>query len=471
MAYLRTLLPNKSGAAWKQGTEMLGGQRATDGKSNVLTTVFPQPKAARGLPPPGTTPSAATMAPKGGDTGGDSRPSARVHNSTPRIPMRATSSHKLDILPNLYPWPQPAMSITPEQRAFKHLRANPGKHPLRFDHFEPADCSTLCTLKIVLGILAMLCLVSTRSRIGAFVRLSVSWCSKRTGYLPIRGGGAGSKIPVWLSLLQKWREQQEVAPIGDRASPAQDPMGPTVMHRLTTCRAVERLGMSLTGPSLEYPQQGTWVAPSTRTSVPGKDMFTCESSCASMILHAGPNGHDSHQPNSTGHPNHSCVEGPSCLHEPNCHEHFWPAPITKKGPMPATNRDPQGKTYQVCQPTNQVDTALYMCKRQTYACTQWGGTLGDNQPLGHTPPPPSHIAVQGPYLEQQVARYCQIHAINALAGYRLYDPLDVMHRAEQTHQHIVATTGHPLGIADRHFTWQLLHTRGELLHQHHPWTT
>ena len=60
----------------------------------------------------------------------------------------------------------------------------------------------------------------------------------------------------------------------------------------------------------------------------------------------------------------------------------------------------------------------------------------------------------GPYIETQEHRYCQIHAINAALGHRAIHPHAVLQLAEHTHNHITTVTGRPRGIRDIHYNTQ-----------------
>ena len=60
----------------------------------------------------------------------------------------------------------------------------------------------------------------------------------------------------------------------------------------------------------------------------------------------------------------------------------------------------------------------------------------------------------GPYIETQEHRYCQIHAINAALGHRAIHPQAVLQLAEHTHNHITTVTGRPRGILNIHYNTQ-----------------
>ena len=71
-------------------------------------------------------------------------------------------------------------------------------------------------------------------------------------------------------------------------------------------------------------------------------------------------------------------------------------------------------------------------------------------PSNHHQHPPTN----GPYIEAQEHRYCQIHAINAALGHRAIHPHAVQQLAEHTHNHITTVTGRPEGIRNIHYNTQ-----------------
>ena len=90
-------------------------------------------------------------------------------------------------------------------------------------------------------------------------------------------------------------------------------------------------------------------------------------------------------------------------------------------------------------------------RSRTPTCTQRGGpnTPSDcvmEEPTGNVASQPNQPPHSSPYLERQEARYCQVHAYNALLGHRAIHPVKVLQLAEQTHNHIVQVTGRPVGI-------------------------
>jgi hypothetical protein len=54
-------------------------------------------------------------------------------------------------------------------------------------------------------------------------------------------------------------------------------------------------------------------------------------------------------------------------------------------------------------------------------------------------------------MEQQVARYCQAHSINAYMGYKFLNPEDIMKTADKIHHNLTFTTGNPTGILNIHY--------------------
>ena len=56
-----------------------------------------------------------------------------------------------------------------------------------------------------------------------------------------------------------------------------------------------------------------------------------------------------------------------------------------------------------------------------------------------------------PYMEQQVARFCQAHSINAYVGYHLLKPEDIMKTADKIHNDLTSITGNPTGILNIHY--------------------
>ena len=54
-------------------------------------------------------------------------------------------------------------------------------------------------------------------------------------------------------------------------------------------------------------------------------------------------------------------------------------------------------------------------------------------------------------MEQQVARFCQAHSINAYVGYQLLKPEDIMKTADNIHNHLTSVTGNPTGILNIHY--------------------
>ena len=70
--------------------------------------------------------------------------------------------------------------------------------------------------------------------------------------------------------------------------------------------------------------------------------------------------------------------------------------------------------------------------------------------LGAAPREGSGLA-RAPYMEQQAARYCQVHALNAYHGSKVYDPEAAMILAEHTHEHIISVHPTSNGIRNIHY--------------------